>query len=232
MKPYFESHGVTIYNASAEEILPSLPAASVDLILTDPPYGISYRSRARHGRMPIQIRNDEDLNALRGVLPLADRLLKDDRHVYIFAAPSRIGEAVDAIQLYWRIKNQIVWDKGNAGTRGDCQAGYAANWEAVIYANKGRRPLNGPRPRAILRYDWSGSRDPVHPNIKPVAIFRSMIGKSSVPGEMLLDPFCGSGPSLIAAAELGRAAIGVEIEERYCEIAARRILQATAALAA
>jgi site-specific DNA-methyltransferase (adenine-specific) len=223
MKPYFSFRGIEIYNAAADDVLPSIAPGSIDLLLTDPPYGISYRSSAKMRPVPTRIQNDDNLNALRGALPLIDAAMKPNRHAYIFAAPSKIGEATAAIELYWRIKNVIVWDKGNAGSKGDLEAGYATNWEALIYANKGRRPLAGPRPRAIFRYDWQGSRDPVHPTIKPVEIFRGIITRSSAIGELLLDPFCGTGPALIAAAELGRGAIGVELEERYCEVAAKRI---------
>jgi site-specific DNA-methyltransferase (adenine-specific) len=223
MKPYFQSGGITIFNAAAHDVLPSLGTQSVDLLLTDPPYGIAYRSSAKKNGVARSIQNDDNLNALRGVLPLADALMKPNRHAYVFAAPSRIGEATAAIETYWRIKNAIVWDKGNAGSKGDCQAGYANNWEAIIYANKGRRPLIGPRPRAIIRHDWQGSRDPVHPTVKPVEIFRLILSRSSLPGELVLDPFCGSGPTLIAAAEMNRRAIGIEIEERYCEVTARRV---------
>ncbi len=223
MTPYFRAGGIQIFNAAAHDVLPSLAHHSVDILLTDPPYGISYRSSSKKGVAPTRIQNDENLNALRGALPFIDAAIKPDRHAYIFAAPSRIGEATSAIEQYWRIKNVIVWDKGNAGSKGDLEAGYAMNWEALIYANKGRRPLAGPRPRAVFRYDWQGSRDPVHPTIKPVEIFRGIISRSSAAGEILLDPFCGTGPALIAAAELGRRAIGVELEERYCETAAKRI---------
>jgi site-specific DNA-methyltransferase (adenine-specific) len=118
----------------------------------------------------------------------------------------------------------LVWDKGNAGSRGDLAAGYSQNWEAIIYASKGRRPLIGKRPRCIYRYDWQAWRDPVHPTVKPVAMMRWLMLKSTEPGELVLDPFIGSGVVLRAAAELGRKAVGIEVEERYCEAAAQRLL--------
>jgi len=223
MKPYFERAGITLYHSPAEDILPLLCPESVDLLLTDPPYGISYRSTSTRESLAKSIADDDDLNALRGTLPLIDRLLSPNRHCYIFAAPMRIGEAIDAVAEYWNVKNPIVWDKGNAGSRGDLSAGYANNWEAIVYANKGRRPLFGPRPRAIFRYDWQGSRDPIHPTVKPVGLFRAILAKSSAPAELVLDPFCGSGPVLQAAAEMGRRAIGVEIDERHCETTATRV---------
>lgn len=228
MKPYFQRGGITLYHAAAEHVLPFLQPESVDLLLTDPPYGIAYQSKS--SRIADKtIRNDNDLNSLRGTMPLVDRLLKPNRHCYVFAAPTKIGEASDAIAEFFPIKNPIVWDKGNAGSRGDLTAGYANNWEAILYASKGRRPLLGPRPRAIFRFDWQGSRDPVHPTVKPTGLFRALISKSSEPGELVLDPFCGSGPTLQAAAELDRRATGIEIEERYCEIAARRVEKILAA---
>ena len=224
MKSYFSSRGITIYHASCEEILPHLQPNSADVVLTDPPYGIAYKAkRKRPTDVPTSIANDDSLNALRASLPLLDRLLRQDRHAYVFAGPVRIGEAVDAVAEFWRVKNLLVWDKGNSGSRGDCIAGYALNWEAIIYASKGRRPLAGPRPRCIYRHDWQAWRDPVHPTVKPVAMMSWLLTKSSAPGELVLDPFMGSGVVLRAAAELGRRAIGIEIEERYCATAARRI---------
>ena len=236
MKPYFRSNGITIYHTDCRELLPHLKPESIDAVLTDPPYGIRYQSKQRKLQpdLPAAIQGDESLNALRDALPLMDPLLKTDRHAYVFAAPMKIGEALEAIAEYWRVKNVLVWDKGNAGSRGDCEAGYSVNWEAIIYGSKGRRPLIGKRPRCIFRYDWQGWRDPVHPTVKPVAMMRWLLAKSSEPGELVLDPFMGSGVVLRAAAELGRRAIGIELEERYCEAAAKRILdfQATGAVTA
>jgi site-specific DNA-methyltransferase (adenine-specific) len=225
MKPYFETDLVTIYHGDCENVLPQLPQRTVDAVITDPPYGIRYRSKRKDKRVPATIRNDESLNALRGILPLLDTLVKQDRHVYVFAAPMKIGEACEALEHYWHLKNVIVWDKGNAGSRGDCQAGYSCNWEAIIYASKGRRPIFGPRPRSIFRFDWQAWHDPVHPTVKPAGLMRWLISKCTAPGELILDPFMGSGVVLRAAAELGRRAIGVELEERYCEVAASRLVR-------
>jgi len=225
MKPYYSRGGITIYHADCLDILPHLPSQSVDLVLTDPPYGISYRAKSRklHADLPTGIANDKTLNALRDAMPLMDPLLKPDRHVYVFAAPARVGECGEAVGAWWKIKNVLVWDKGNAGSKGDCLAGYSLNWEAILYASKGRRALEGPRPRCVIRYDWQGSRDPVHPTVKPVALMSLLMAKSSLPGEMVLDPFMGSGVVMRAAAELGRRAVGIEVEERYCEAAVRRL---------
>ena len=247
MKPYYRASGVAIYHADAREVLSQLNSESVDLVLTDPPYGIKYTTAARSPGRPrsaagaeapttkypsrlvpgpkekITIIGDDSLNTLRDVMPALDRLLKPDRHAYIFASSTRIGEAVEIVAAWWNVKNILVWDKGQMGTKGDLEAAYSRNWEAIVYANKGRRPLHGPRPRAIYRYDWNARKDPVHPTVKPVGLMSWLIQKSSRRGELVLDPFCGSGPVLRAARDLGRRAIGVELEGCYCKETVARL---------
>lgn len=219
----YESDGISLHRADSRRFLERRVApASVDLVLTDPPYGISYKGSGRGGTGGT-IAGDKDLNSLRDVMPLLDRVLRRDRHAYIFAAPQRLGEALDIVTDYWNVKNVVVWDKGNQGTRGDLTAGYAWNWEAIIYASKGRRPLSRPRPRCVFRYDWSAKRDPVHPTVKPVTLLSWLIANSTAAGELVLDPFAGSGTTLRAAQQLGRRAIGVELDERHCASAVRRL---------
>src|ERR1700756_3796202 len=70
----------------------------------------------------------KSLNTMREAMPLLDHLLAQDRHAYFFAAPARIGEAIDVVAQHWRVKNLLVWDKGNMGRRGDLVAGYGSNW--------------------------------------------------------------------------------------------------------
>jgi DNA modification methylase len=229
-KPIFDRDGITLYRGDSRELLAGARRESVDLFLSDPPYGISYRSRrVDHTTLPIA--GDENLNVLRDVLPLSDAMLRPDRHAYVFASPLRLGEAAVAVDDVWRVKNLLVWDKGDMGTRGDLDADYARNWEAIIYATKGRRPLTRPRPRTTFRYDWSAKRNPVHPTVKPVPLLAWLITKSTQPGEIILDPFAGSGTTLLAARELGRRAIGIELEASYCD-AAVRALEAPARKAA
>lgn len=232
MKPYYEHNGITIYHGDCREILPQLAPDSVDLVLTDPPYGVQYVAPWRPRTDPLvhRIPGDDDCTAIVDAVQLSNRLLRDNRHVYFFAASMRTGDTIDAMETVWKVKNVLIWYKGESGTVGDVRAGFGYNYEPIIYANKGRRPLNGPRPRTVIRYDWNGSRDPVHPTVKPVGLLRILIQFSSHPGEVVLDPFMGSGTTLRAAKDLGRQAIGIEIEERYCEVAAKRLAQGVLAL--
>jgi hypothetical protein len=163
--PYYDFGGITIYHGDCREVLPALPP--VDLILTDPPYGVKYVTgwRKRDDKLTRAIANDESLDVVATVWPMALERLANDRHWYAFVSPKKLVEAVSIFAGY---KHLLAWDKGDRGTSGDLECGFGEAWEGIFYGMKGRRPLNGKRPRTMIRYDWSGSMDPVHPTVKPV----------------------------------------------------------------
>ena len=227
MTPYYEHAGITIYHGDCRDVLPRLPM--VDLLLSDPPYGVAYQTKWRSRESPLRcaIANDGDMSICRDAWPRMTDRLADDRHWYVFTSPRRIAQAA---AIFVGARHIIAWDKGDMGTAGDLESGFGEAWEAIFYGMKGRRPLRGRRPRTVLRFDWSSTMDPVHPTVKPVPLLGRMIEWSTEPGEIVLDAFAGSGTTLRAAKDLGRRAIGIEIEERYCEIAARRLSQGALAL--
>lgn len=234
MKPYYDDGaGIQIFHGDCREVLPMLPADSVDLVLSDPPYGKRYVTsrRSRTDPLAVPIVGDESLAVMGEALPLLDRLVRQDRHLYFFADPELLEEARPLVAAFWNVKNTLAWDKGDRGSVGDLEAAYAKCWEAIIYANKGRRNLAGSRPRSVIRHDWSSTDDPVHPTVKPIPLLVRLILASSLPGELVIDPFMGSGTTLRAAANVGRRAIGIELSEKYCEIAAKRLQQSVLPLA-
>lgn len=76
-----------------------------------------------------------------------------------------------------------------------------------------------------MRHDWSSTMDPLHPTVKPIPLLKRLVNMSTHPGELVIDPFMGSGTTLVAARDDGRKAIGIEVDERYCEIAVERLAQ-------
>jgi len=222
IEPYYynEEFNITIYHGDCREVIPQLEP--VDLILSDPPYGINYatNNREKGHKMTKPVANDKDLSVVAEVWPSVMALLKEDRHWYAFASPRRLAEVE---KIYGKPKQIIAWDKGNDGTMGDLKSGFAEAWEAICYGMKGRRELRGKRSKTIIRYDWSSRRDPVHPTIKPVPLLRKLIEFSSDEGEVVFDPFMGSGTTLMAAKKTRRGAVGIELEEEYCELAADRL---------
>ncbi|NVJ13145.1 site-specific DNA-methyltransferase [Myxococcus sp. AM010] len=227
MKPYFQNDLVTLYLGDCRDRLVDLPSASVDLLLTDPPYGMAYEGK---GKTSAAIRADgsrQGMRVLRQALSAASHALAPDAHAYVFCHWESWPDFYDAVSAHLRIKGALVWWK-NRGGMGDCAASYAPDYEVVLHAaGPKRRPLVGKRMGAVLAgYAPVPPQQRTHPTEKPVALQRLLIERSCPAGGLVLDPFAGSGATLVAAQQLGRRAVGVEIEERYCEAAARRLEQA------
>ena len=220
--PYYDEDGITIYHGDCRVLLPHL--GSVDLVLMDPPYGVRYETarRSRTDKLRTPVVGDESTDVFAEAWPGCFNLLRGNRHWYVFASPRMICEVM---QIVGNAKHIIAWDKGDRGTVGDLACGFGEAWEAIFYGMKGRRHLNGRRPRTVIRFDWSGTMDPLHPTVKPVPLLQKMVSWSTDAGETVLDPFAGSGTTLAAAKLTGRKAIGIEIDEMYCEVAANRLRQ-------
>jgi DNA modification methylase len=218
MKPYYERDGITIYHADCRDVLPTLAAGSVDLVLTDPPYGISERTD-RKARKRTALAGCNDFPPVYG-----DDDVYDPTPVLTFPRLVLFGANHFADRLP-PSPSWIVWDKraGLTSKRGDA---FNDNGDAeMAWTNLGG-------PVRVISHLWMGmlkasERDDkrVHPTQKPVALFHRIITEHTQPGDLILDPYMGSGPVARAAADLGRRYIGIEIEDRYCEIAARRLEQ-------
>ncbi len=212
MKLYYEHAGITIYHGDCREVLLDLDLTVVDLVLTDPPYGIEYQSARRTEPFRKPPLHGDD------VFP---RWFFDMVH-------ARIGLLVwcrwDVLSQLPEPKSYIVWDKGNH-SMGDLDHEYGRQWEGcAFYLGSEHCWANG-RPQDIYRWPRIPPNDLVHPTEKPVPLLRQFIVVHGDFGGPILDPFMGSGTTLRAAKDLGRKAIGIEIEERYCEIAATRLSQ-------
>lgn len=174
-EPYWKSPcgNHVLYHGDCLKILPLL--GKVDAVVTDPPYGVAYVTarRSRYDDLRSKIKNDETLNTLLTAWPLVRSKMKDDSHYYVFCSPRRISEAE---AILGKPKHLLCWDKGDRGTVGDLECGFGEAWEGIFYGMVGgRKPLNGKRPRTVVREDWSSTMDPVHPTVKPVALLTKLI---------------------------------------------------------
>jgi site-specific DNA-methyltransferase (adenine-specific) len=212
MKPYYADDAVQIFHGDCREILPGLP--KVDLVLTDPPYGIGLRNGDVDGHRSersFTIHGDDSAVLGQAVLDSFSTV-----PVIAFASPWQpwAGE--------WR--NLIVWDKGGAvGGGGDIGTCLKRSWELIQVARN--KPLRGARSESVVKFSVVPADTSRHIAAKPVDLCAWLLDKFSAPSDLILDPFMGSGTTLRAAKDLGRKAIGIEIEERYCEIAAKRCAQ-------
>ena len=217
-EPYYSDELVTLYHGDCREVTEWLEA---DVLVTDPPYGIAYSRRAgiktaaKGDRGHGGIRGDNDTVARDEMLGMwgggrPGLVFGDPRYpppgwarMLVFAKPATTG--VIGSWLPWRRDWEPIYVIGSWPRT-------AATRSAVIPT--GRKSAGG----------WSGyTSEAGHPHAKPLDVLDALIG--ACPPGTVADPFTGSGSTLVAAKRLGRKAIGVELEERYCEIAAKRLAQ-------
>lgn len=230
LKFYYQNHdtGMYVINDDCLKILPLLKEGfptGFDGILTDPPYMQVYRSNytKKESIMGKLIANDDNWDLLIKASPLMYDNLKMDTAAYFFASPDKIGENRKIFDTSFEYRSTIVFDKGDQGTMGDLKHAYCKNWEAILYYNKGKRKLNGLRPRAIYRWNWAAKNDPVHPASKPIILHEWLLKNSTDEGDFILDPFAGSGSVAKACKNLGRRCLSIEIDKTYCNRIVERL---------
>lgn len=208
-------------------------APTYDLLCTDPPYGVRWQSGNRTDRFDVLAGDDGSLD-VPAVLGAWVRRLRDHRHVYVFgyrpdqlAEPMRLGGT-----------STLIWDKGQING-GDLRLPWAPGHEPITFGvyvpSQAHRAKGFGNLAARLRRSTvvevprlHGRQVNRHPTEKPVALMRQLVESSSLPGEIVLDPFAGCGSTLVAAVLEGRRAYGVEVDERYATTAVERVKRAEA----
>jgi DNA modification methylase len=217
LAPVYASERATVYCGDALDVLPILSKGSVDLLVTDPPYGVAYRSN--YGGNFAAIAGDDDAAWVPEAIALAGVALRDKRHAYVFGP--------QVLAAPFRVATELIWDKG-ALSMGDLALPWATQHEPITFAvkvqssEKGRGNLPARlRAGSILRYP----RPPAsrHPTEKPVALLAELIESSSRQGDLVLDPCAGIGSTGVAAILRGRRTILVEIDADYARAAADRV---------
>ena len=217
MTPYYDDDTCVIYNADCLTMIGSL---TFDVVVTDPPYGMAFRSGMGGAFGDSRIEGDDTLDARDQALALCG-----GKPAIVFgrwSLPKPAGT-----------KAVLTWEKGNHVGMGDLSLPWKPNTEEIYVIGSGfcgdRRGSSVIKEHAIAgtvgRADM-GTRH--HPTEKPVGLMRHLVDRC--PPGVILDPFMGSGTTLRAAKDCGRKAIGIELNEAYCEIAAKRLAQEVLAL--
>lgn len=202
-----------IIHGNAIGLLPQVDSESVDLVITDPPYLVNYRDRT--GR---SVANDDNPANVLAVFPELFRVLRPHSYLVLFCGWS----AIDKFSAAWtragfQIAGHVVWHKPYASNARHLEYRHESAWLLIKGSPKPpMRPLSD-----MQAWTYSGNRS--HPTEKAVEIIVPLIRSFSAPGELVLDPFLGSGTTAVAAALNGRRYIGMELEECYCALARRRI---------
>jgi DNA modification methylase len=229
MTPYYQDSHATIYQGDCRDVAESLPAGAADLVLTDPPYGMAFVSGMRTVTELGAVRSDgvrQGIRSVRKALNNLERVYSEDAHFLVFCHWESWPDFYDGLSHLFSIRNALIWHKARGGM-GDLRHEYAKDYEVVLFGARSRgREIGGRRDGTVIAgFPPVSGSSREHPTEKPVALLRYLISKHTEPSGCVLDPFMGSGSTLVAAKSIGRKAIGIELNEHYCEIAARRLQQ-------
>jgi site-specific DNA-methyltransferase (adenine-specific) len=228
MKPYFQNEEVTLYHGDSFQVMATLEDESIDCVITDPPYTARTHKNAKkndsklgYGVKAIHFESFTEELLFSAYNEMA-RLTKawivsniDYNYAFLFEESPPQGMTQKRIGV-WVKNNPMPQISGDRPSQG---------WEAITYLHKvGTRSvwhgggLHG-------NYVTNLARPTGHPTPKPLSMVSSFVERFTKPNDLILDPFAGGGTTLLAARNLGRRAIGVEIDEAYCELIAKRLSQ-------
>lgn len=209
------------------DLLLNVKDASVDLVITDPPWGIEIGAAAREWvRLHDTFADSEDdaIEVTKIALAHCFRVLKDGSHLYFFCAWHLMHHWQAYLEQigFWVRPAPLIWVKGNV-TAGQPFWKFMSKTECILFAHKGQggRILAAPS-SDVLQYDAPRTR--IHPTEKPTDMLRYLIGISTVEGEVVLDPFAGSGSTIKAAMLSNRVGIGFELDPEMAKKAQANIL--------
>ena len=166
----------------------------------------------------------DNINQLPYVLPIFYRLIRDDGGLFIFSSTEYLRDALFAFQTYFRMHNLIIWEK-TVPIYPHHTSHFLLQYEPIIYGSRGLFYLKKNRCSDVIQCSIERGNNRVHPTQKPADLIKQLIQCTDDSKQIILDPFLGSGTTCYCAKKLNRYSIGIEIEERYCEIAAKRCSQ-------
>ena len=231
-KPFYSSEGggAAIYREDAVVFLRGLEDDSVDVIVTDPAYsGMNQRLKLGSGRIIGKYKEAGQAGAkwfeefhdteenYRAFLRECYRVLRADRHIYLMFDSYSLLTLAPLVREVFDVKNILCWDKANIGLGHY----FRRRHEFIVFASKGKRPLN----LKSIPDVWKVKRivKAAYPTQKPTEVFELMLRGSSAAGEVVCDPFMGSGSSAIAALRSGCRFVGCDISPRSMEFSRKRI---------
>jgi site-specific DNA-methyltransferase (adenine-specific) len=221
-KIIIKNHTPKIYLGDSNEVLNEVEDKSIDLLLTDPPYGMDFKSGWNKKE---KIKNDglnETITLLDNVLEKTKNKLKDDAHFYLFGNIKYLEYIKPIISKHLNIKDILIWDRCVIGM-GDLNS-YGNSYDIIYFGyNKVWKNLNGIRERNVLKYERVVPNEMQHPTEKPRELLEYLIKKSTSENEIVLDPFAGGGSTLLASSNTNRKSIGIELEKKYYDLIKQRI---------
>lgn len=214
---------IQLLHGDCLKLLYDVPDNSVDLVLTDPPYGMDYQSSWKIDKTKWKSKIENDKFPFIWWIKHAADKLKDGGCLICFCRFDSWNDFSRACELSGlEVKAELVWDKLNHGT-GDLTGTPGFRHEIAVFATKGRFIFHGKRPQSLFAFNRVDPNKHLHPNEKPVDLMKFLVEHYCPPDKTVLDCFMGVSPVGVACKLLGRNYIGMELDEKYFNIAKERI---------
>jgi site-specific DNA-methyltransferase (adenine-specific) len=208
----------SVIHGDCVEVMRRMPAASVDFILTDPPYLVRYKSRSGQ-----TVCNDDNAAWLEPAFAEMYRVLKPDSLCLSFYGWNKADLFIAAWRKAgFRVVGHIVFRKPYASSASFLS--YEHECAYLLAKGEPRMPLEPPSD--VIDFEYTGNR--LHPTQKPVSALRPLVRAFCRPRGVVLDPFCGSGSTLMAARDLARDFIGIELDATHCRTSQLRMFSTDA----
>ena len=214
-----------IYNEDCLVGMKRIPDKSIDLIVTDPPYLINYKTgyrKDKEHRFNSVILNDDNADLIKEYIAECHRVLKDDTAMYMFCSSHKVDVFKVELEKHFTIKNMIIWVKNNH-TAGDLESAFGRKYEILFLVNKGRTVFKGERLTDVWEFSRVSGDSQLHQNQKPIELIEQCIEKHSDENDIVFDGFMGSGTTAAAALNTNRKYIGFELDKHYYDVAIKRL---------
>lgn len=251
-EPYYHKNNFCLFFGNCINIIPKIPKGSVDVIFADPPYNLSNGGiSCRAGKVVSVNKGDwdksqgfeQDYEFTDSWIKLCRRALTPDGTIWISGTPHSIYQAGHALQSNgFHILNEIIWYKPNAPPNLACRC-FAHAHETIIWAKKSKKARHcfnyqlmkeyedgispsGKQMRSIWKIPLTSPREKLHgkhPTQKPIELLKRIILSSSKKGDIILDPFNGSGTTGLVANQLDRQYIGIEMDKKFLDLTIKRV---------
>lgn len=226
-----------VIHGDARKILPTMQFDQpINCLLTDPPYGVDFQSGFglnEEDKEKYQRKIHDDHGTKDAIVSFHQTMeqviphMADQCEIYVFSqwqvSPDwqRYLESLASYDIH--LRQLLIWEKGYPGL-GDLKYNWGCGHEFIYYLKKGKRPVPSRR-SGVLAVDKVRPGTNVHPTQKPTGLLKILVEYSTDPGDLVFDPYAGSGSSCVAAHETGRIGVGIEIEEDYAKTANERLSQ-------
>ena len=214
----------TIIHGDSLTELKKMADCSIDAVITDPPYGIDFQSAWRTDSTKRHKKIANDKQPFIWWLYDAYRVTKEGGALLCFCRWDVADDFKRAIEWSgYEIKSQVIWDREHHGM-GDLKGAFAPQHDIIWFATKGKFIFPNKRPKSVVSSKRLGGDKLTHPNEKPVDLMEQLIEAVTQKDDVVLDPFAGSGSTIVAANNLDRDGVGIELDGDYVTLARSRLL--------